>query len=110
MLTDRENLKKLVWIERLIYLPIKLGIAYAVYTYLEFGWFLIITYVLFCLGEQSTRQFINAQETSIALNDLHKPPGTPQSVFDRHLELTDLKDQLASLELRITDLEESITE
>ena len=110
MLTDRENLKNLVWMERLIYLPIKLGIAYAVYTYLEFGWFLIIAYVLFCLGEQSNRQFINAQEANIALNDLHKPPGAPQSAFDRHLELTELKDQLASLELRITDLEESIEE
>ena len=96
--------------ERLIYLPIKLDIAYAVYTYLEFGWFLIIAYVLFCLGEQSNRQFINAQEANIALNDLHKPPGAPQSAFDRHLELTELKDQLASLELRITDLEESIEE
>lgn len=107
MLTERKDFLKLAWIERLIYLPIKLGVAYAAGTYLEFGWFLVLAYVLFCLGELSTRQFINAQETNIALNALHKPLGVAQTAFDRHIELTELKDQLASLELRMTDLEES---
>ena len=54
-----------------------MAIAYFLVTYIEYGIFIVIGYVLYALEAHSALQYINSQETDYHLNKLYsKVAGT----------------------------------
>lgn len=107
------NLKKVrnhIWYERLLFLPIKLLVAYMAYTHLEHGVFYILAYILFSLSERNTKQFVTTQEietivhnTRISLGEHINKQNT--DLFKRIEKLEEQELQLVELDVRISDLE-----
>lgn len=67
-----ETYKKLKTFNVLLFTIIKLVIAYFLITYLEYGIFIVLAYILYSLENISSYQFINNQETNFQLNILHE--------------------------------------
>jgi len=51
---------------------VKLAIAYALITYVDFGIFIVIGYIFYAIGNISSLQFINSQEIDLQLNILNQ--------------------------------------
>lgn len=60
------NMLNIVW------LAVKLAIAFALVTYIDFGIFVVIGYVLYALERTSGLQFINTQEIDLQLNIINQ--------------------------------------
>lgn len=108
-----KKLRKSLWYERLLFFPIKLGIAYVVYAHFDDGIFFILAYILFCVSEQSALHFVNTQE----LNELiHKDYDTLNEQFSEHFnniykEIHKIEEQslnITELDGRLNDLEQRI--
>lgn len=67
-----ETYKKSKTFNVLLFTIIKLVIAYFLITYLEYGIFIVLAYILYSLENISSYQFINNQETNFQLNILHE--------------------------------------
>ena len=50
----------------------KLAVAYVLITYIDFGIFFVIGYILYAIENFSGLQFINSQEIDLQLNVLHQ--------------------------------------
>ena len=104
--------RNFIWLERLVYTPIKIGIAYYVYTTFDDGLFFIPAYLLFCLGEQSARHFVNTREleamTRESYEDMRNYYEEQNTRTILRLEkLEDLSLENVELIMRIEDLEEN---
>ena len=105
-----EKLKSSIWLERLVFFPIKVGIAHAVYANFENGVFYILAYILFCLGEQSTRYFLNTQELNTVIENIreHQSGDIARQNTDLFKRIEKLENQeltLVELDIRVSDLE-----
>ena len=49
-----------------------MAIAYALMTYVDFGVFIVIGYILYALENSTGIQFINSQEMDLQFNVLHQ--------------------------------------
>jgi len=65
---DRKNRKRL----NIVWVFIKLGIAFALVSYIDYGIFIVIGYILYSLERHSGLQFINSQEIDLQLNLIHQ--------------------------------------
>ena len=67
-----QDFRKLRNILNIFYVALKLSLAYAIITYIDFGIFIVIGYILFSLESAIGLQFINSQEVDLQLNILHQ--------------------------------------
>lgn len=67
-----ETYKKSKTFNVLLFTIIKLVIAYFLISYLEYGIFIVLAYLLYLLENISSYQFINSQETNLQINILHE--------------------------------------
>ena len=70
-----KQIRRFMWLERLVFFPIKLVVAYLIYLYFDDGIFFILAYILFRLGEQSSRQFVNSHELNATIKNTHETLG-----------------------------------
>lgn len=59
-------------IHNIVWPAIRLAIAYALMTYVDFGVFIVIGYILYALENSTGIQFINSQEMDLQFNVLHQ--------------------------------------
>ena len=107
------KLRNLIWYERLLYLPAKLAIGYVLYAFVDNGIFFIIAYILYCLGQLSARQLVNANEAEATIENAFKVLSDHFSdnyskVVLQLEKFEDLNLELIELELRVSDLEEFV--
>ena len=57
---------------QIVWAIVKLAVAYALVTYIDFGFFIVFGYILYSLEKTSGLQFINTQETDLQLNILNQ--------------------------------------
>jgi len=56
----------------LVWVIVKLAIAYAITTYIDFGIFIVFGYIFYAIENTSSLQFINSQEIDLQLNILNQ--------------------------------------
>jgi len=67
-----DGLRKNKTMLNFVWVPIKLAIAYVLITYIDYGLFIVIGYILFALENYTGLQYINSQEVNLQLNVLHQ--------------------------------------
>jgi len=66
---DYRKTRKLL---NIVWVGVKLAIAFALISYVDFGIFIVIGYILYALENSSGIQFVNSQEMDLQLNILHQ--------------------------------------
>jgi len=56
----------------IVFTTIKLLLSYALITYIDYGLFIVVGYVLYSLEKAISLQFINSQEIDLQLNIIHQ--------------------------------------
>ncbi|MDY0051984.1 MAG: hypothetical protein RBR65_05520 [Aliarcobacter sp.] len=64
--------KKVKILNIVLFTIIKLIIAYCLVTYLEYGLFIVIGYILYALENIANLQYINSREINLQINILHE--------------------------------------
>ena len=83
-----------------LFSALKIGVAYAVITYFDYGLLVVIGYLLYSVESIAVRQFVNAHETNYHLNVLHQKP-------DDNLS-SEMREQIKAMKERIEELEETV--
>ena len=64
--------KKIKILNIVLFTIIKLIIAYCLVTYLEYGLFIVIGYILYALENIANLQYVNSREINLQINILHE--------------------------------------
>lgn len=64
--------KKVKILNIVLFTIIKLIIAYCLVTYLEYGLFIVIGYILYALENIANLQYVNSREINLQINILHE--------------------------------------
>ena len=67
-----EDFRKKRKVMNILWVVIKLVIAYVLITYLDYGILIVVGYILYALESYKGLQFINTQETDLQLNILQQ--------------------------------------
>lgn len=68
-ISDYRKTRKIL---NIVWVGVKLTIAFALISYIDYGMFIVMGYILYALENNSGIQFINSQETDLQLNILHQ--------------------------------------
>ena len=109
-LEDMKELRKSILYERLIFFPIKLGLAYFVYSHFETGIFWILAYLIYCVGDTAKILFVNIRELQALIEkydaDLNERVTSHLQGFASEIQGTEtLSTDIMELKMRIEDLE-----
>lgn len=95
-----ERYRNMSFSATVIFSAIKIGVAYAVITYFDYGLLVVIGYLLYSVESVAVRQFVNAHETNYQLNVLHQKPHDSSS--------SEMREQIEAMKERIEKLEETV--
>ena len=107
---ELQKTKSNIWLRRLIFFPIKLIVAFIIYSNFEYGTFIIMAYILFILSEQNNKKFVTTQEIESIVFNTRKNLGEHinkqnTNLFQRIEKLEDKELEFVELAIRVEDLE-----
>lgn len=95
--SEIEHMRRIRTRATILWALIHLGISYLLITYVPYGMFVVLAYILYSLQSQGMLQLLNSQETNSQLHVLSQKG--PSEVESLRLELEELKERLSDLEL-----------